>query len=545
MTGFSFVYNLARADFLERIRRFSFLVVLGVTVVFGYTLVPSTSAPYNGFVMYGCRGIYNSAWIGTIVGYSVTSLLSLIGFYLVKDAVSRDYQTRVGQIIATTPISKFEYMIGKWLSNLTVLTLIIAILTVIAVVMQLIRGEDSSLNIWKLAAPIWFMSLPVLAWVSALALFFETVPLFRGTLGYVAYLTLWAWLLIAATIGPMFDSPVDVISNNDFMGVSESIADMSRSMVAQGIDISKGETDIYQPTSGKMVEHFNWSGVNWGIAQISGRLLWLGASFLVVLLTAIPFDRFDPARRRLRVKLRGNKKKRRKKDTADIHIETESKRIKEIGFTQLTPLEEARASSRLWAITLLEMKLLLVGKGWWWYAGALGLIISSLVVPSKGVRMLLFAIAWAWPTMVWSQMGNRQRRFQTETLVFTAASSIRRQLPAAWIAGTLVALIMGSGYGFRLLMSSSYNLFISFIVGAMFVSALALASGVWTNGGRTFQIFYPVLCYLGLSGGFVWFDYKGVNSESAAAGAPIMFFFVTVVLLILTVLGRQRQMKRN
>ena len=173
MTGFNAIYCLARADFLERIRRFSFLVVLGVTVVIGYTLVPPASAPYNGFVMYGNRGIYNSAWIGTLIGLSLASMLSLIGFYMVKDAVSRDYRTRVGQIIASTPISKFEYMIGKWLSNLAVLASIIAILTVIAIVMQLVRGEDRSVNIWQLAAPIWCMSLPVMAWVSALAVLFR------------------------------------------------------------------------------------------------------------------------------------------------------------------------------------------------------------------------------------------------------------------------------------------------------------------------------------------------------------------------------------
>lgn len=563
MTGFNAIYHLARADFLERVRRFSFLVVLGVTVVFGYSLIPSSSARYNGFVMYGSRGIYNSAWIGTIIGLSVASMLSLIGFYLVKDAVSRDYRTRVGQIIAATPLSKIGYMIGKWLSNLTVLAAILAILTIIAVVMQLVRGENSSVNIWRLAAPIWGMSLPVMAWVSALAVLFETVPLLRGTLGYIGYIALWGWTLLSLSLGSMFDSPADTIPYHDFLGVSATIADMSRSMVEQGLDISTGTTDIYQPTGGETVEHFTWSGVGWGFGQMLGRLLWFAGSLAVVLAAAFPFDRFDPARRRLGARVRKKSKKRRKRGgaggraktdagagigagadasaNADAGAGIDSARTGAIAFTQLTPLAGARKRSRLWTLTRIELRMLLAGRAWWWYGGALGLIIASAVVPKEPVRTLLLAIAWAWPTMVWSLMGSRERRFQTESLVFTAARSIRRQLPAAWIAGTIVALVMGFGYGLRLLIAGRTEMFAALIVGAMFVSALALACGVWTGGGRVFQILYPFLCYLGLSGTFRWFDFKGVRAESVAAGMPLFFLLLTATLLVLAVLERRRQ----
>ena len=186
MRGFNAVFNIALADFLERIRRFSFLVVLGATAAAGYSMVPSSDASYNGFVMAGCRGIYNSPWIGTIVGITVVCLLSLIGFHLVKDSVGRDYETRVGQIVAATPVSRLEYIIGKWLSNLAVLSSILLVLTVVAVIMRLVRGEAPPLDLPGLIAPIWLISLPVLAWVSAFAVLFETIPLLRGSFGYVS-----------------------------------------------------------------------------------------------------------------------------------------------------------------------------------------------------------------------------------------------------------------------------------------------------------------------------------------------------------------------
>jgi hypothetical protein len=65
------LFHLTRADFLERARRYSFLV-----------------------------------------------MLSLPAFYLVKNAIERDEQTRVGQIIATAPLSKSLYTLDKAFSNL-------------------------------------------------------------------------------------------------------------------------------------------------------------------------------------------------------------------------------------------------------------------------------------------------------------------------------------------------------------------------------------------------------------------------------------------
>jgi hypothetical protein len=44
-----------------------------------------------------------------------------VGFFVIKNAVERDRRTGVGQILATTPISKLQYTLGKTLSNFAVL----------------------------------------------------------------------------------------------------------------------------------------------------------------------------------------------------------------------------------------------------------------------------------------------------------------------------------------------------------------------------------------------------------------------------------------
>ncbi|MEI7769127.1 MAG: hypothetical protein WCI67_04010 [Chloroflexales bacterium] len=52
----------------------------------------------------------------------------------------------MGQILATTPISRPHYMLGKWLSNFLVLALLVGILLLAAVTMQLIQREDAQIQ---------------------------------------------------------------------------------------------------------------------------------------------------------------------------------------------------------------------------------------------------------------------------------------------------------------------------------------------------------------------------------------------------------------
>ena len=126
------LYHLAKADFLERVRRYSFWVVLAGTVFFGYELVVGNLVMHLGQY----RGLYNSAWVGMLVAAWAAFFLPLLGFYVVKNAIDRDRQTRVGEILAATPMSKAAYLFGKFLSNLALLGVIVLVLVVSALVMQ-------------------------------------------------------------------------------------------------------------------------------------------------------------------------------------------------------------------------------------------------------------------------------------------------------------------------------------------------------------------------------------------------------------------------
>ncbi len=101
------VYHLMRADFLERVRSYGFLGMLLFTIFVTYLFIPAPeSIQIAGLELGGYRSIYNSAWIGSMTTLLMGEFFLLFAFYFLKGSLERDRQTGVGQIIATTPITK-------------------------------------------------------------------------------------------------------------------------------------------------------------------------------------------------------------------------------------------------------------------------------------------------------------------------------------------------------------------------------------------------------------------------------------------------------
>src|SRR5215471_20436337 len=160
------LYHMVRADFIERVRRYSFLVTLA-----GALFIANGVAAEKIWIVVGngYRGVYNSAWIGVLMAVCCSTFLSLAGFYIVKNSVQRDVDTRVGQILAATAMRKNFYTIAKTLSNFAVLACMVLILMLAAVVMQFMLGESHTFSLWDLWSTFIFFALPSMILTASLA----------------------------------------------------------------------------------------------------------------------------------------------------------------------------------------------------------------------------------------------------------------------------------------------------------------------------------------------------------------------------------------
>lgn len=94
-------------------------------------------------------------------------------------------------------------------------------------------------------------------------------------------------------------------------------------------------------------------------------------------------------------------------------------------------------------------------------------------------------------------MGIRETREQTYQLIFSAPHPIACQLPADWMAGVLVALLTGCGFGIRLLLGGNIGGLMAWFIGVFFIPTFALSLGVWSGTRKPFEICYTLLWYVG------------------------------------------------
>jgi hypothetical protein len=525
--------ELARADFLERVRRYSFLITLLFAMYFGYLAATGKILLQVGHM----RGVYNSAWIGALMSLVATTFLSLAGFYVVKNTIERDRATRVGEILASTPISKVLYLSGKWLSNFMVLAVMVAILGISGIAMQFLQGEDPHVQLWELLAPFLLLALPAMALVAAVAVVFETISWLRGGFGNVAYFFLW----IAALALPASAGAESAANPYDWAGLSfvwssmRAAAPTTNNSFSFSLDV--GSFNFVHST-------FLWDGIAWSAGMVLARFAWIGFALVLVAFSALLFDRFDPARRR---SLAGPRRSAESgSDSAEISAEADGRAVTSptttVTLTPL-PLRVGPAHFRFGAMLAAELRLMLQGQRWWWYAGAVLLVVLCAALSDAQARGVALCVAWIWPVLMWSAMGVRESRDRTSQLLFSAPHPIARQLPAVWCAGVVLALITGSGFALRLVIGGNWRGLLAWLIGAAFIPTFALALGVWSGTSKPFEILYTLLWYIGPMHATVPLDFMGSAAATAMTRVPLFYLVLAAGMALAALAGRRRQLQ--
>jgi hypothetical protein len=509
------LYHMARADFLERARRYSFLIMLGMVVWLGYaaaTGILVLSVPPN-YV-----GVINSPWVGALMTVTVGLFLGWFGFYLVKGSVARDYETGVGQILATTPLSRRLYTLGKWLSNFAVLSVMILILMVAGIAMNLLVGK-APLDWWVLISPLLFIALPLMALVSALAVLFETIGWLRGGFGNVVY---WFMFLLMIVPGMELQPYQPLLDFTGMRLVADGIQQAAKAAYPgiEGGFSFQGVQDIPDP------QPFRYGGIQWTADVILPRLVLVLIAIGLALLASALFDRFNSSRVSPGVGARLSASAPQAAVGEAVSLPP----------AHLTPLDTARRF-RFRALYIAELKMLLKGHRWWWYAVSLGLVVAQLTV-SGGTTPVLLAIAWFWMVLLLSGLGNREALHNTREIVFSAPRPAFNQLPALWLAAVTVTALMGSGAFLHYLLDGETARLLAWLGGVLFIPSLALAMGALTGSRKPFEVVYVTWMYIVLQE-VPPLDFVGVTPESPW----VVYALLAMALLALTAFVRQWQLK--
>lgn len=524
MTSLRIIPEMARADLLERIRRYSFLFMLLGAAWLAYTVF----ADYWRFrIAENYRIALGPVRTGTLVALITNLILSFAGFYLVKGTITRDRRTGVGQILNATPLNRMEYVAGKFVSNFTVLLSMVMVLALISLIITWIQMGTLGLPaVWHLLSPFFLLTVPVLFTLAGLAVLFDSLPYLDGALGNVLYLFLWAGSFGISETYPSFD----------IIGLTTAIQHVQEALASAHPDANIGSYALQIRTAEQgTLTGFQWEGLPWNLKTVLPRLNFLGIGFLLSGISAAALYIFDPFSREQKVSVN-------EKVNPSIADEDASCTLSEksITLSEVSPVIPAGfARSFLRSITI-ELRLLLRGHRWWWYISVLGANIIAFAIDNVSLILL---IAWLLPLTVWSSMGCRERIFDTESILFSSPAPLKRQLPAQFCAGFIISLLAATGPFIYFVIAGDWASIGAFTAAAFFIPALALCLGTCTGNPKTFEAVYLILWYLGPLNEIPVLDFMGITTQAIEKGMPYWVFTISLVLTGITWLRRRNRIR--
>jgi hypothetical protein len=520
------ILAIARADFLERARRYSFFLAFLFAVFLAYAT--ATGKVFMQFDEY--RGLYTSGWIGALGALVITCFVSLVGFYIVKNSVERDRSTGVGQILAATRLCKTTYAFGKFLSNFAVLSSMVAVLAIAALVMQFWAAEDSRIDLWALLSPFLLLALPAVALTAVSALWFEMLPLLRGGFGNVAWFFVWAFGL-----GAPLMSGLRWLDPTGLVAVMNSLGAEARRYVPGYRGGMSFQIDLGQRM--QVVQAWRWPGIAWDAQSILLRLIWFAVACAMVPLAALVFDRFDSTKSR-------KTKNREEKEGLLAASQTPAavNAAHAAAPRHLTPLAITTRADAFARIFLAELRVALFGLRWWWYVIALSFLVAQLLAPLEISHGPILASAWMWSVFVWSGMGARESHFGTRSLLFSCANIIPRQFLACFLAGLSVAFLTGAGAAARLAIAADSSGLLAWLAGALFLPSLALFLGIFSSTSKPFEGLLTALWYVGPMNHTPGLDFTGTAGPHTISYA-LIYIALVAALLVSAYAIRSRQLR--
>lgn len=529
------ILRLARGDYLERIRRPAFLVSLAFMIYAAYVYLPPGGSGYLTLDIHGFRPRYNSAGVGGMLTLLANTFIGLAGFYLVRGAIQRDRQSGVGAVLAATPLSRIAYLQSKLWSGFAVLASMMGMLWLAGAVLQRVLHEDPGFDPVAMLQPLVVFCLPAMLMVAAVAVAFDSWPLFRGGFGNVAYFFLWVGSLARAGL-----TTRAVDSVEDPYGANAIIRSVMASAHAGTPGVRFGDQDVsvgfHVFGGGKHVwpSLIDWHGVALTGPIVASRLAWIAAAVLLVTASALVFDRFAES---MAASRRAWWKPAGRANAGDSGPETAAP-------SPTAPRAEALArphrGGSIGPLLGAEWALLLRPSPLPWKLAALGLMVAECFVPMTVARSFLVMAAWIWPIFVWSEMGSRERRFGTAPLLFSAPRPLLRPLVASWLAGAGISLLLAAPVVVRSLALGRIPEAASLVVGAAFIPAMALACGSLTGGRKLFEVLYLLLWYVGPLNHVPALDYTGAAPGAASVAGILRFTLAAAVLLSVAWASRRR-----
>ena len=276
------------ADFRIRFRRVSTVIVFLLLSAFAYVWIPAPSTGRTLIQINGQRAIYNSGAIGLGTASIGMIFVGLFGYYVISNAIRRDIVTRCGVIAASTPMRSGEYLLGKFLGNLTFLATFLCGFMLSSMAMLVVRGEARFEPIIFIEQYL-LLTPAAIVFVSAVAVLFESIPWLSGKFGDVVYFFLWSTVIGLVVANETSHGRINWARCFDFTGFGFMIDQLQQTLHTESVSIGASPFDPTKPP-------ILFNGLTLTREWVLPRLISVLAPLSLLPIAALFFHRFDPVR---------------------------------------------------------------------------------------------------------------------------------------------------------------------------------------------------------------------------------------------------------
>ena len=524
ISAISRIRAITLTDFRIRYRSSSSAFIFLLLCIVAYLWIPDPSTGRTLLQMKEQRALYNSPALAMATASLCSILLGLAGYYLVSNSIGRDTRTRTGFVIASTPVRNYEYLTGIFLGNVLFLSVVIFGFMLSCIIMQLIRGEAPV----QVTSFLWHYAIllpPMVMFVSAVSVLFESVRWLSGRFGDICYFFVWVFAIAFVGVssdklgGRNWTSYFDTFS---FAFMLDQVKQITHS---EAISIGSTSYNMSKPP-------FVFPGLTMASSWIGPRIISTLYPFVFLGSALIFFNRFNP----LKVKSSQLSSRRSILGRVNALIRPLTVPLFSIGrISQKPGLLNAILSEVLLTLQLNPLMVLLL------ILIALSAVFSSM----GGLQQRVLPAQFVALAMILADLPTREKR--GGTMVMIESMPFLKPHFVLWKLGTAFSLCMlFNAIPLVRLLSYSPSSAVSLVIGSLLLASTAVALGLATGNPKTYMVTFLMFLYLVMndSGKSPGLDFAGWFGIATPDIQVVYLLIVAFMILLSTVVYSIQQKSR-
>lgn len=460
------IYQILKADLLERSRKFSFFVLCAAAIFFAFFSIPDIEAPFVSIAIEPnvFRQGTNPSWIPITIALCGGILFPIIGLSYIKNNISVDRNTGLLYLMQSMNMKKTNYMIGKFFSNLLVLTFMWILVIVSAIVMIFIQFPNQQIGFYDFISP--FLSLyPGILFVAAFSIFLESISLLSNKFGNAIGITILFVIFLINYINSSSESFLfRIFDFSSYRWVMDSINNsvipiIGRSVQETGILVPGG---MFAESIGK--QELIFQGLIMSDSYIIDKIILIIVSFFLLLLSI---------------------------------IQLESGEQKQVGKVKKSKFFYEKKIHRNYNTQLIsELQIMFQDVSKYWCIVFFCLWTSTIFVPLKYAQGYIWVLLLILSVPIFSQMGCREYEYGLTDYFVTIKSALLKQIVYSYVCGVIFLFTITSPIIMRMLITHNYVSCMSYFLFSLFIPAIACFLGEYAKSRRAFETIYLLLCFL-------------------------------------------------